>query len=72
MDQILVDVTHIKQVEENDEVFLIGGNEQACVTVEDIAQHMNTINYEVICLIGKRVPRVYVKDNQIIETVDYF
>lgn len=72
MDQILVDVTHIDNVEENDEVFLIGGTKDAFVTVEDIAKHMNTINYEVICLIGKRVPRVYVKENEIVETIDYF
>jgi len=72
MDQLLVDVTHIKNVKENDEVYLIGGTDEAYVSVDDIARHMQTINYEVICLIGKRVPRVYVKENKVIETIDYF
>jgi alanine racemase len=72
MDQILVDVTHIEGVCENDDVYLIGGTQEAFVSVEDIAKLMQTINYEVICLIGKRVPRVYVKDNEIVETIDYF
>lgn len=72
MDMMLVDVTDIDGVCEEDEVFLIGGTETCFVTVEDLARLMQTINYEVICLIGKRVPRVYVKENEVVETVDYF
>ncbi len=72
MDQILVDVTDIDNVRENDEVYLIGTSGDANISVEDLARHMQTINYEVICLIGKRVPRVYVKGNEVVETIDYF
>lgn len=72
MDMILVDVTHIENVEEKDEVYLIGGEDHVYVSVEELAKGMNTINYEVICLIGKRVPRVYVKENEVVETIDYF
>lgn len=72
MDQILVDVTHIEGVSENDDVYLIGGTPEASVSVEDIAKIMQTINYEVICLIGKRVPRVYVKENEVVDMIDYF
>lgn len=72
MDMLLVDVTDIKGVVENDEVYLIGGTNDCQVTVDDLAKHMHTINYEVVCLIGKRVPRVYVKENEVIETIDYF
>lgn len=72
MDQILVDVTHIDGVCENDDVYLIGGTSEASVSVEDIAKIMQTINYEVICLIGKRVPRVYVKENEVVDMIDYF
>lgn len=71
MDMIMVDVTDIDGVCENDEVYLIGGNDQK-VTVDEIADIMQTINYEVVCLIGKRVPRVYVKENKVVETIDYF
>jgi alanine racemase len=72
MDQFMVDVTHIENVVENDEVYLIGGIEDATVSVEEIADLMQTINYEVVCLIGKRVPRVYVKENEVVEAIDYF
>jgi len=72
MDMIMVDVTHIDGIKENDQVYLIGGDDKALVSVEEVADIMGTINYEVVCLIGKRVPRVYVKDGQVVETIDYF
>ena len=72
MDQMLVDVTDIDGVSEEDEVVLIGESQGAHIWVEELAKHMNTINYEVICLIGKRVPRIYIKENKVVETIDYF
>lgn len=71
MDMIMVDVTDIEGVEENDDVYLIGGDDVR-VSVEEIADLMHTINYEVVCLIGKRVPRVYVKENEVVSSIDYF
>ena len=72
MDQMMVDVSHIEHVKEDDKVYLIGGTHDAFVSVDDIADIMNTINYEVVCLISKRVPRVYVKENEIVDSIDYF
>jgi len=72
MDQILADVTHIEGVCENDDVYLVGGTHDTNVSIEDIAKIMQTINYEVVCLIGKRVPRIYVKDNEVVDMIDYF
>lgn len=72
MDQIMVDVSDIPKVEIGDEVYLIGGVNDQVVSVEELAQHMNTINYEVICLIGKRVPRVYMKNDEMVDSIDYF
>lgn len=57
MDQCMVDVTHIPEVRLGDEVLLFGGPE---LPVEEAAQHMGTINYEVVCMVGKRVPRMYI------------
>lgn len=57
MDQFMVDVTDIDNVKVGDEVFLFGGN---LISGDDAAKHLNTINYEVTCLISNRVPRVYV------------
>lgn len=60
MDQFMVDVTHIKYVAVGDEVILFGKQNSNEITVEEIADILNTINYEVICMIGKRIPRIYV------------
>jgi alanine racemase len=60
MDFIMVDVTDIPRVSAGDEVILMGrqGREQK-ITAEEIAEKINSISYEVLCSIGKRVPRIY-------------
>lgn len=59
MDQCMVDVTHIPGVAQGDIALLFGG---AKLPAEEIAEKLGTINYEVICLVGKRVPRHYVME----------
>ncbi|NLK20648.1 MAG: alanine racemase [Epulopiscium sp.] len=61
MDQFMVDVTHIPGVEAGDEVVLIGMQGDKIISAEEIAESIGTINYEVVCMIGKRIPRVYRK-----------
>jgi len=56
MDQCMVDVTDIPNVFLNDEVLLFGGQD---LSVEEVAEQLGTINYEVVCMVGKRVPRFY-------------
>jgi alanine racemase len=56
MDQCMIDVTEIPGVERGDEVLLFGGS---ALPADEIASALGTINYEVTCMIGKRVPRVY-------------
>jgi len=56
MDMCLADVSGIKDVRAGDEVILFGEE----LSVDEVAQNMGTINYEVVCGVGKRVPRVYV------------
>ncbi len=60
MDQFMVDVTHINYVAVGDEVVLFGKQDDNEITVEEIANLLDTINYEIICMIGKRIPRIYV------------
>lgn len=60
MDQFMVDVNHIPNVKVGDEVTLIGRQGGEEITADEIAELMSTINYEVVCAIGKRVPRIYV------------
>jgi alanine racemase len=60
MDMTMIDVTDIDGVEINDEVVLMGSQGKETITADDIAMLANTISYEVLCCIGKRVPRVYI------------
>jgi alanine racemase len=59
MDFIMVDVTSIPGVSIGDEVILMGKQGKEEISVEEIAEKVNSISYEVLCSIGKRVPRVY-------------
>jgi alanine racemase len=59
MDFITVDVTDIPYVTIGDEVVLMGRQGKERISAEEIAEKINSISYEVLCLIGKRVPRVY-------------
>ncbi len=72
MDQFMVDVTDIPGVREEDEVTLIGRDGNECILVEDLARLCGGFHYEIVCDIGKRVPRVYVCDGNVIGTKDYF
>ncbi len=71
MDQFMVDVTGIDGVTADDEVVLIGTQGQNEISADEMAAILNTINYEVVCNIGKRVPRVYIKNGQTIKTLNY-
>lgn len=62
MDWIMLDVTHIPDISVGDEVTLMGEDHQGnTVFAEEVAQWANTIPYELLCGISKRVPRVYLK-----------
>lgn len=60
MDQCLVDVSQIPEVQTGDEVVIIGSQGNAILTAEDFAEKIGTINYEVVCMISSRVPRIYI------------
>ena len=59
MDQFLVDVTEVGNVSIGEEVVLIGKQGGEEITATEVAEKLGTINYEVVCSIGKRVPRIY-------------
>ena len=71
MDQFMVDVTDIDDVKINDEVVLMGTQGENSITADDIAKALNTINYEVFCTLSKRVPRQYIRNGKVTETVKY-
>jgi len=65
MDQCMIDVTNLTQVEIGDEVVLWGRQGEEMITVEEIAQKIRTINYEIVHLPDKkRVPKLFIKDGK--------
>lgn len=64
MDQIMVDVGHIKNVKVGDTVILIGKKGASRVSAEELAELSGTICYEIVCGIGLRVPRVYTESKE--------
>ena len=59
MDSFMIDVTDIKDVKYGDDVYIWDNN---LITLNDIAKKCDTINYEILSTIGKRVPRVFIKN----------
>lgn len=69
MDQTMLDVTDIEDVKTGDEVIVFGTGENGEPTADLIAKNTDTINYEVVCLVGKRVPRIYYKNGVITDVM---
>lgn len=72
MDQFMADVTHIPEASVDTEVTLIGTDGDETILVEDLANAGGGFHYEIVCDIGKRVPRVYYKNGEVVGTKDYF
>ena len=65
MDQCMIDVTGIDNIKVGDVVTVIGKAGDVEISTDDVASWTGTINYEVVCLVGKRVPRVYIKAKEV-------
>lgn len=72
MDQFMVDVSDIPDVSEGDVVTLIGADGGEEITMEELGELSGRFNYELACCLGKRIPRVYVKDGEIVCTKDNY
>lgn len=68
MDQCMIDVTNVHNIERGDEVILFSDEG---ITVDDLAKWLDTINYEVTCVIGKRIPRIYTKNGRAVKVLNY-
>ena len=71
MDQMMVDVTEIPDAALNDTVVLVGRSGELNISVEEIAAQGDSFNYEFVCGISRRVPRVYLLDGQVFHSVLY-
>lgn len=72
MDQFMVDVTGIPDVKEGDVVTLVGRDGKECITVEELADTAGSFNYEFVCDVGKRIPRVYFYGGKKVGTSDFY
>ena len=71
MDQMMVDVTAIPGVQVGDRVTLVGIDGEEAITMEQISAQADSFNYEFVCGISRRVPRLYVQGGKTIHTVHY-
>ena len=71
MDQLMVDVTDIPDVKVNDRVTLVGRDGDEVITMEQIAEAADSFNYEFVCGISRRVPRIYTRSGKTVHSVHY-
>ena len=71
MDQLMVDVTDIPETAVNDRVTLVGRDGEEVITMEQIAAAADSFNYEFVCGISRRVPRIYVRGGKTVHSVHY-
>ncbi|MGN1095805.1 MAG: alanine racemase [Eubacteriales bacterium] len=69
MDQMMVDVSDIPDAKIEDKVVLVGRDKDKFISVEELADAAYSFNYEFVCGVARRVPRVYFRDGKPIKTV---
>ncbi len=72
MDQFMVDISEIPGVMEGDKVTLLGVDGTERITAEELGELSGRFNYEFVCDLGKRIPRVYRQHGEVTEVRDYF
>jgi len=71
MDQCMIDVTTVPDIKIDDEVVLFGKQEGTELPVEELSNILGTINYEIICMLARRVPRVYTRNGKVVANREY-
>ena len=69
MDQMMVDVTGLDDVKEGDEAVVFGG--PGADSLNDVANKVGSIPYEIMCGLALRVPRVYLREGRCVAVADY-
>lgn len=72
MDQLMVDITDAEgEIRQGDEVVLVGSQGSEYISVEEASSANDSFNYEFVCNINRRVPRVYIRGGEVVEIVNY-
>ncbi|MBD2864817.1 alanine racemase [Paenibacillus sp. IB182363] len=64
MDQCMANVSGLGDLSKEEEVVLMGRQQDEAITAEDLAALLGTVNYEITCMVSHRVPRVYIRDGR--------
>lgn len=70
MDQTMIDVSQIKDINIGDEVVIIGSQNNKCIRIDDHAEIIDTINYEIVTIIGERIPKIYKKGGGVVQVIN--
>ena len=71
MDQCMVDLSGFSDVKIGEEVVLIGRQGEEFISADEVGERYHTIGYEVVCAVNRRVPRFFVKNNNVIFERNY-
>ena len=71
MDQTMVDISDIPEAKEGDEVVVIGKSGDNELSAEEVSELAGSFNYELLCDLGKRIPRVYYRHGKVVGSKDY-
>lgn len=71
MDQCMIDLSDFPEAKTGDVVTLMGRDGDEFISADEIAGRYNTIGYEVVCAVNRRVPRYYFKDGKLVNRIDY-
>jgi len=71
MDQCMIDVSDLEEAALGDEVVILGRQGKEMISAEELAAQLGTINYEIVCMISHRVPRVYTRGGRTVYTVNH-
>lgn len=72
MDQFMIDITGIDDVKVEDMVVIIGKSKDEVITVDELGDLSGRFSYEFVCDLGKRIPRIYIKDKSIVHRQENF
>ena len=71
MDQMMIDVSAVPDVREGDIVTVFGTDGDASLPIEELGDKLGTINYELVCSVSRRVPRIYYRSGEPVSAIDY-
>lgn len=71
MDQLMVDISHLSDVAIGDVATLFGKDGNEFISADELARIADTINYEIVCNMSRRVPRIYLKGGKPVAVTDY-